>query len=327
MAILSGCGIVTVHQERIAPAEGKTLQLAVVPKSVGLQYWEEVHQGANCAAAQLPDVHIVWNGVTDEKDVAGQIDMLQNYADRGLNGLVYAATDAQALSEISANAVAGGLKVVNFDSGTTPQPPQVPIVATDNVKAAEQVANLLAQAIGPQGGEIAFIRFNEGTQTDQQRAQGFLDGLKKHPELKLVATQSSQSDATVGLAVAENILTAHPTLKGIFAANEAGVIGTVEALRRAGRAHTVAVVGWDASPDEIDSMRQGIVSALVAQNPFRMGYQGVQDVVSMIREGAQPKSIDTGAVYATTNNMDTPQVKSILFPRCGDPISEGRAVP
>jgi ribose transport system substrate-binding protein len=316
-----------VHQAQITPAGGKTVHLAVVPKSVGLQFWEQVHQGADCAAQQLPDVQITWNGVTDETDIVGQINMLQNYTARGLNGLVYAATDAQALAEVSQNAVNGGLKVVNFDSGTTPQPPQVPVVATDNVKAAQQVPDLLAQAIGPQGGEIAFIRFHQGSQTDSQREQGFLDGLKRHPELKLVATQSSQSDATIALAVTENILTAHPNLKGIFAANESGVIGAVEALRRAGKAHAVAVVGWDASPDEIDSLRLGIVSALVAQNPFRMGYQGVEDTVAMIREGAQPKSIDTGAVYATKDNIDSPQVHPILFPRCGDPASEGKARP
>ncbi len=131
------------------------------------------------------------------------------------------------------------------------------------VKAAQLVADLLAQGIGPQGGEIAFIRFHQGSQTDTQREQGFLDGLKKHPELKLVATQSSQSDATVALAVTENILTAHPNLKGIFAANESGVIGAVEALRRAGKAR----------------------------------------------------------------NIDSPQVHPILFPRCGDPVSEGRVNP
>ncbi len=314
-----------MHQEKIAPAPGRTIHLAVVPKSVGLQFWEQVHQGADCAASQLPDVKITWNGVTDEADIVGQINMLQNYSARGLNGLVYAATDAQALAEVSQTAVNGGLKVVNVDSGTTPQPPQVPVVATDNVAAATKVADLLAQAIGPKGGDIAFVRFHQGSQTDTQREQGFKKGLKRHPELKLVATQSSQSDANVGLAVTENILTAHPNLAGIFAANESGVVGAVEALRRVGKAHKVAVVGWDASPDEIDSLRLGIVSALVAQNPFRMGYQGVADVVAEIRDNAQPKSVDTGAVYATKENMDTPNVHAILFPRCGDPLSEGKA--
>jgi len=57
---------------------------------------EQVHQGADCAASQLPDVKITWNGVTDEADIVGQINMLQNYSARGLNGLVYAATERTA---------------------------------------------------------------------------------------------------------------------------------------------------------------------------------------------------------------------------------------
>ena len=70
--------------------------VAVIPKSVGLDYWEKVHKGAQCAAAKERGVNVVWNGVSDETDVAGQIDLLQNYIGQGVNGLVYAATDSTA---------------------------------------------------------------------------------------------------------------------------------------------------------------------------------------------------------------------------------------
>ena len=74
----------------MTPQKGKEIRLAVVPKSVGLDYWEKVHKGAECAASQLDDVSVTWNGVSDETDVAGQIDLLDNYIARGVNGLVYA---------------------------------------------------------------------------------------------------------------------------------------------------------------------------------------------------------------------------------------------
>ena len=116
------------HETHVSLNSGGTIRLAVIPKSVGLDYWEKVHRGAECAASQQRGVDVVWNGVTDETDVAGQIDLLQNYIGQGVNGLVYAATDSTALTDVSNTATAAGIKVLNIDSGTDPQPKDVPLV-------------------------------------------------------------------------------------------------------------------------------------------------------------------------------------------------------
>ena len=102
------------------------------------------------------------------------------------------------------------MTVVNVDSGTKPQPEDVPLFATDNVAAARKVPDLLAEELGKKGGDVAFIPFQQGTLTNELREQGFKEGLKAHPELKLVAEQSSQSDYNTALTVTENILTANP---------------------------------------------------------------------------------------------------------------------
>lgn len=95
----------------------------------------------------------------------------------------------------------------------------------------------------------------------------------------------------------ENILTAHPGLDGIFAANEGGVLGAAEAVRRADKTGEIAMVGWDASPDEIAALKEGVVSVLVTQNPFKMGYEGVNAALQLIRTGKTPKSEETGTYY------------------------------
>src|SRR6476620_4386565 len=94
--LASSCGVET-HKVKVDVSSGGTLRLAVVPKSVGLDYWEKVRRGAECAASKLNDVQITWNGVSDETNVAGQVDLLDNYIGQGVNGLVYAATDSTAL--------------------------------------------------------------------------------------------------------------------------------------------------------------------------------------------------------------------------------------
>ena len=212
------------------------VRLAVVPKAIGFDFWEQVRLGAECAAQRAEgEVEVQWDGVTAETDVNGQVNLLQNFIQQGVDGLVYAATDAKVLYQVTESAKQQNVTVVNIDSGTDPQPDDVPVFATDNVAAAERVPDLLAEELGEKGGQVAFIPFQQGTLTNEQREEGFKRGLEQHPELELVAEQSSQSDYNVALRVTEDILTANPDLDAIFAANEPGVLGAAEACARLAR--------------------------------------------------------------------------------------------
>ena len=232
-------------------------------------------------------MQITWNGVSDETNVAGQVDLLDNYIGQGVNGLVYAATDSTALVDITERASSAGIKVINIDSGTDPQPKGVPLLATNNTKGALLAADALAKAVGPKGGKVAIVAFHAGSQTNDQRVDGFKKGLKKHPKLKLVETQYSENDYNQALTVTQNILTAHPDLKGIFAANEASDVGAVEAVRMSKKLGQVKIVGWDTSPDELEGVTSGDVYALVTQDPFRMGKDGVETAVKAIRRAPE----------------------------------------
>ena len=316
-AAVSGCGVVTDHNAKITLQQAPPIHIAVIPKSVGLDYWSKVHAGAECAVTQLRGVKVTWNGVTDETDVVGQLNLLNNYIAQGVNGLVYAATDSTAMNEISTSATKAGIKVVSIDSGTTPQPRDVPLIETNNISGAKLAAAQLAKAIGPAGGEVAIVAFHAGSQTNDQRVQGFQEGLKRYPKLHLVGIQYSQNDYNTALTVTSNILTAHPDLKGIFAANEASDIGAVEAVRIAHRAGKVKIVGWDTSPDEVAGVKEGLVYGLVSQDPFRMGYDGVRAVVALLRHQGHPGNENTGAEFVTKSNLDNPIVRQFVDPRCG----------
>jgi ribose transport system substrate-binding protein len=324
MAVVS-CGGVKKHQSTSNAGVKKsgTIRLAVVPKAVGFSFWEDAHKGAECAASKLKDVKVSWDGVSAETDVSGQVDLLQNFLTSGVNGLVYAATDAKTLYNVTKQAMQKGTPVVNIDSGTDPQPKSVPVFATDNVAAANKVPDLIAKQLGKKGGKVAFIPFQAGTVTNDQRTQGFKQGLKRHPELKLVATQSSQSDVNTALRVTGDILTAHPDLNAIFAANEPGVVGAAQAVRQAGKAGKIVIIGWDAAPDEVKGVQNGEISALVVQNPFRMGYDAVNGIVKKIRQGTAPTNEDTGVTFVTKSNINDPKVQSLLKPSCSKPPTVG----
>lgn len=323
---VAGCGS---QGEPTSPAPTGVAQkatgpitLAVVPKALGFNFWTQVRVGAECAAAQQQDVIVQWDGVTAETDVVGQVSLLQRFLGQNVDGIVYAATDASALAPITDQAVAKRAAVVNIDSGTYPQPADVPLLATDNVAAATMAADLLAESLGPGDKQIAFLPFQPGSATNDQRAEGFKAGLAKHPNLSLVAEQSTQSDFTTAVSITERILATNPDLDGIFAPNEPGVLGAAEAVQKSGRAGQVTIIGWDAAPEEVALLRGGVISALVAQNPFRMGYDGVNAAVKTIREGVTVPSSDTGVSFLTAANLSSPENQALLNPSCDNaPVS------
>jgi ribose transport system substrate-binding protein len=319
--LTSGCGAVTVQGSGgglKVKASGPII-LAVVPKAVGFDFWDSVRKGAQCAASKMTDVTVQWDGVTAETDVTGQVNLLQNLLTRQVDGLVYAATDAKVLAQVTQDTLSQNVPVINIDSGTSPQPGNVPVFATDNVAAARKAADLLAEALGPGEHRVAFIPFQPGTVTNDQRTTGFTEGLAKHPNLKLVAEQSSNSDPNTALSATENILTANPDLDGIFAANEPGVVGATNALNQAGKAGKTKLIGWDASPDEVKGVTSGAITALVVQNPFRMGFDSVNAMVKTVRTGQIASSEDTGVTFVTQQNINDPQVQAILKPSCKNP--------
>jgi ribose transport system substrate-binding protein len=323
LLLTSGCGEVTVQDSGPGGSpnvkSSGPITIAVVPKAVGFDFWDSVRKGAQCAASKLTDVKVQWDGVTAETDVTGQVNLLQNFLTREVDGLVYAATDAKVLAQVTQDAQSRNVPVINIDSGTNPQPDNVPVFATDNVAAARKAADLLAEALGPGDHNVAFIPFQPGTVTNDQRTTGFKEGLAKYPNLKLVAEQSSNSDPITALSVTENILTANPDLDGIFAANEPGVVGATNALYQAGKAGKIKLIGWDASPDEVKGVTSGAITALVVQNPFRMGFDSVNAMVKTVRTGQIAASEDTGVTFVTQQNINDPQVQAILQPSCENP--------
>lgn len=294
-----------------APAKEGAIQVAVIPKGLTHQFWVSVHQGAEKAGREA-GAEILWQGPAKETDIDKQISIIQDMLTRKVNAMVLAACDADALVGIVEQVAASGIPVVMIDSGVNSDAP-VATAATDNVAGARLAAKTLADLIGGQG-DVGLIPFVAGSATSEAREKGFREGLEAYPGIRLVSVQYSQSDAAIGMNVTSDMLSANPGLKGIFAANEAGAIGAAQALRGAGRAGEVKLVAFDASEEEIAALKEGVIQALIVQNPFRMGYEGVKAALAALRGEQVPKIIDTGVTVVTQDNLDTREVQAILNP-------------
>ncbi|ACL69710.1 ABC transporter substrate-binding protein [Halothermothrix orenii] len=286
-------------------------QILVSPKGLSQSYWLTVKAGAEAAAKEL-GAEIVWRGPAQETDVAKQVNVINDFVNKKIDAIVVAATDANALIPPLKRAHEAGIPVITIDSGINADFP-ISHIATNNKEAAKKAAEVLANIIGKKG-EVACIPFVAGAATSIARENGFKEGISNYKNIDLVAVQYSQSDYATAMKVTENILTAHPNLKGIFAANEAGAVGAARALKARGKTADVILVGFDAAQTEIDAMKEGIIDALIVQRPYMMGYEGVKNAVAALEGEEVEKLIDTGVVVATPDNMNDPEVYKVLFP-------------
>ena len=290
----------------------KTPSILVSPKGLVHSFWVTVKAGAEAAGKDF-GANIIWKGPTVETDIAGQMDIVMDYINKNIDAIVIATCDTKALNHLLKMALNKGIEVITIDSGIESDM-KIPFIATDNVLAAKKGADALANLIDKKG-KVALIPFVPGAATSIMREEGFKEGIKKYSDLDLVAVQYSQSEVATAMAVTENILTAHPDLKGIFAANEAGTIGAIQALKAKGLIGKVKLVGFDAAENEIEALKKDELQALIVQDPFKMGYLGVKYAIDAINGKEIEERIDTGVYVITKDNLNTEELQRLLYDR------------
>jgi ribose transport system substrate-binding protein len=156
----------------------KKYRIAVIPKGTTHEFWKSVHAGAENAARELGTVEILWKGPLQEDDRDGQISVVQDFVTRKVDGICLAPLDSQALIKYVREASQEGIPTVIFDSGLDDESDIVSYVATDNFNGGALAARQLGKVLEGKGGVI-LLRYNPGSESTQQREEGFLAALKQ----------------------------------------------------------------------------------------------------------------------------------------------------
>ncbi|WP_199200296.1 ABC transporter substrate-binding protein [Adhaeribacter arboris] len=296
------------------PTAGETLKIAVIPKGSTHTYWKSVHAGAMKAASELGNVEVIWQGPQKEDDRQMQIQVVQNFISRGVNGIVLAPLDERSLVPPVKAAIKRKIPVVIFDSDLGSKE-YASFVATDNFAGGKLCAQRLAELTGGKG-KIIMLRYSEGSASTHAREEGFLAGMKEYaPDAQLVST-NQYAGATMEKAfqASQNLLNRFADVNGIYCPNESSTQGMLRALQTAGKAGKVKFVGFDSNETLITALNAGTIQGLALQDPFNMGYQGVKTAVAVIKGDAFEKRIDTGITMATKENINDPKINALLTP-------------
>ncbi len=300
-------------------AADKTYTIAVIPKGTTHEFWKSIHAGAVKAeqelAAKGTKVKLFWKGPLREDDRDQQIQVVENFASRKVDGIVLAPLDSRALVAPVASALQAGVPTVVIDSDLDSDK-QVSFVATDNFKGGQMAGEFLAKQLGGKG-SIILLRYQVGSASTEAREAGFLDAVKKVPGLKLISSdQHAGATRELAYQASQNLLNRYgKAVDGIFCPNETATIAMTKALRDIGRAGgKVKLVGFDSGTQSVLDLKNGDVQALVVQDPLKMGYLGVMTVVEHIKGKKVAKRIDTGVSMVTKDNMDQPDMAALLAP-------------
>jgi ribose transport system substrate-binding protein len=286
--------------------------IGVIPKGASHQFWQTVHAGAVAAGREF-GYTIEWNAPALEIDRARQIDIVQSMVTRKLAGVAIAPVDRQALVAVIERAAAAGVPVAVYDSDVDTAK-RVTYVATDNRAGGRMAARRLAEAIGGVG-KVGVVGFMPGSASTMEREEGFLAEMKEHhPRVAVLGVKFGMADRAKAMAVTENMLTAHGDLKGLFADNESSLAGAVQALKSRAR-REVKLVGFDASEQLVEDLKQGWIDALVIQDPFRMGYESVKGIALSRRGEAVAVRQDLLAKLVRKEDLGDAKVRDLLFPK------------
>ncbi len=305
--------VAVVGVVQTTPAAEQKQTIPIIVKDTTSFFWQIVLAGARKAGKEL-SVSVPELGAQSESDINGQISILENAVSGKPAAIVIAPTQFQALGQ-PIDEAAKKVKIIGIDSAADSKA-FTSFLTTDNVQAGRVAADALAAAMtakyGKPEGDVALITSIPGVGSLEQRAKGFKEQLAaKYPGLKLVADKYADGMATTGLNIMTDLITANPNLRGVFTSNLIMAQGAGQAIAENKLEDKIMLIGFDSDDKTVKLLADGVIKALVVQDPFRMGYDGVKTAFAASKGEKVAKDVDTGANVITKENMNTERSKRV----------------
>jgi len=289
-----------VPAEPAAPAAGSdTLDIAVIVKAVTSDYWKAVGAGVDAAMQSDPTIKASFLGPNEETDIEGQIRIIESAIASKVDAIAVAPSQADQVQPTLEKAVAAGIPVVLIDTDITGFANKAAFVGTDNRLGGQLGGEFIVKALQA-GDEVAIIRGAAGDPVHNQREEGAKTAMEA-AGLTVVAVQPADSDRAKGQTVAENLLTANPNLKAIFATNDEMALGAANAAAAAGK--SLVIVGFDASPDALQAIQEGVLAGSIAQFAGKIGELGTLTAAQVARGETVEAFVNTGVEVVSKDNV------------------------
>ncbi|MGD8221074.1 sugar ABC transporter substrate-binding protein [Pseudomonas thivervalensis] len=301
VAMLAAASAALPISSAVAQAAEKP-KVALVMKSLANEFFLTMEDGAKAYQKEhSADFDLISNGIKDETDTANQIRIVEQMIVSKVDALIIAPADSKAMVPVIKKAVDAGITVINIDNQLDPAVVKskninVPFVGPDNRKGARLVGEYLAKELKA-GDEVGIIEGVSTTTNAQARTAGFKDAMEA-AQIKVVSLQSGDWEINKGNQVAASMLSEYPDIKALLAGNDSMAVGAVSAVRAAGKAGKVQVVGYDNINAIKPMLKDGRVLATADQFAAKQAVFGIETALKILKG----EKVDSG----TNGVIETP---------------------
>jgi ribose transport system substrate-binding protein len=291
-----------------AAATHKRPRIALIMKSLANEFFATMAEGAKRHQGEHSQQYdLVVNGIKDERDLSRQVALVEEMVAGGVDAIVIAPADSKALVPALRRARKAGIVVVNIDNrldaGVLAQEGiSIPFVGPDNKAGAAKVGDYLAGYLKP-GDAVAILEGIRTSFNGTQRREGFAVAMAA-AGMRIVDSQSAEWEMTKANTVATSMLSEHPEIKALLAANDSMALGAVAAVKSAGRTGEVLIVGFDNISAVREAIREGKVLATADQHGDQLAVFGIEAALQMLADkDATPADRETPVDLVTADTL------------------------
>lgn len=282
-------------------------------------FYQVMEQGVNAAAADF-GIEVVAQ-YPDDWNVTLQVPLLESYIARGdLDYIVIAPVHKEQMVAPLEAAIDAGIKIITVDTflgdgDYVNGPVTFPLsyIGSNNVEGGRIAGEALVERLDGEG-KVYIQNTNPGVSTTEQRSQGFQEVIAEHEGMEVLGEDYNLDDANTSTQQTSAVLQRDPELMGIFGVNVFSAMGAGTAVMNAGLAGVVDVIAFDATQFAIEQLREGVVSLVIAQKPYDMGYMAIEFAMADWRGVTSlPKRVPTGYAVITVDNVDDPEIARFIY--------------
>jgi LacI family transcriptional regulator len=269
------------------------VEIAAMFPSEPPSFFGEIQEGMKAAEEEYKDFGLrvdYYRTVTH--DMNRQIEFLHEMLDGDMpenkpSGILMAPAHSFLLDPLIAQATDQGVPVVTFNTDA-PRSKRLCYIGQNSVVAGRVAADLVGRFVG-YSGEVAILTGFAEVLPLRERLEGFRNQVEEYfPSITLVGPYEYLDNEGIAYKIAKKLVHDMPKLKGIYVTSGIGLKGTGRAVREAGRAPQVKVVGFDLDDEVTQMLQEDIVQSTICQDPFGQGYSAVKLMFRHLTEGFVP---------------------------------------
>jgi rhamnose transport system substrate-binding protein len=284
---VAACGVGQQGPSQGGGGGGGPNKICMMPKLVGIPYFNASEQGANEAAKEV-DVDLVYDGPTEAK-AALQSQMIEQFIQQQCDAITVAANDPNALAPAMKKADNAGIATGAWDADVAKDARDVFVNQATFQAIGYKLVDVMAEQTGGKG-EFLVVTGSLTAPNQVAWLKEMRERMKeKYPEMSIASVEPGEEDLQLGIDITKNYLRANPDTAGVFGITSVALPGAAEAVQQIGRAGEVPVTGLSTPNEMKPYIESGAVKKFVLWNPVDLGYLAVYVANAQV-EDKLPKS-------------------------------------